>query len=783
MPSDFAFRFSTYLALALSCACLGFAEWDWLPEASAFAGVIIVTLVVSFLLEGRAELSLARANVLGLIIALVAILWLASQFAKPANSAIAQLSWPTSLLPYMGPVLMILIPAKLFRPKHTGDWWTMHGVGMAAVGLATSMDDQPFFAFLLALYAIAEVVALVLFFYRRTGGYLPPVPNQKMIYSPEVVVDELKSYTNLRRLVGNAMLWLLVAAVIALPAFLLTPRGSTQTWGMSHTRIEIGSNADSIVDLNHTGDLKSNEKIAFTVRASLNEGRPKTDLDAEQMWRSNSFQSYEDGKWKTERVWLRASRSLTPDSQRSLDSLMEDDTYFLDYTPEPDLKARPITSPVQWRPTSSVPVTTLRNMPGRNLPEIRWGANNDGSFLAPPEPRGLEPIQYRQVAYPVKEAMLSTGFERTAQLLDGSIRIASDVRLRAMAVPGIRDWSRALLNRLITEGKLPRTVRTDAEKYVVFQIDPKHWEVVARAFSNHLANSGKYQYSLKLSREDRKLDPIEDFLVNSKAGHCERFAAALALSLRALEIPTQFVLGFKGCEPIEDGLYVVRHSHAHAWVEVLVPRPVPENFPLNPMVPAPNEIWHWLTLDPTPGNGDAVGNGNANWFSSIRNYSYSIFNDFIVGYTPDRRESALQTVGTFLRKYWWIGLILFALPFLRKIHLHRKRKAQAAAAASTNWGNVPAWYLRLLEMLERYGFTQKPGSTPREYAEQTRGTLLAISHPEIADLPMFVVSKMYRVRFANHPLNAEEETAVDHALDRLETALRQLPPVKSRAKS
>ena len=33
MPTDASFRFSTYLALALTCAALGYAEFPLLPEA------------------------------------------------------------------------------------------------------------------------------------------------------------------------------------------------------------------------------------------------------------------------------------------------------------------------------------------------------------------------------------------------------------------------------------------------------------------------------------------------------------------------------------------------------------------------------------------------------------------------------------------------------------------------------------------------------------------------------------------------------------------------------
>lgn len=66
--------------------------------------------------------------------------------------------------------------------------------------------------------------------------------------------------------------------------------------------------------------------------------------------------------------------------------------------------------------------------------------------------------------------------------------------------------------------------------------------------------------------------PIEDFLFKFKTGHCEYFASALVLLLRAQGIPAQLTTGFFGAEfnPLE-GYYIVREWNAHAWVEAYIP--------------------------------------------------------------------------------------------------------------------------------------------------------------------------------------------------------------------
>jgi transglutaminase-like putative cysteine protease len=80
--------------------------------------------------------------------------------------------------------------------------------------------------------------------------------------------------------------------------------------------------------------------------------------------------------------------------------------------------------------------------------------------------------------------------------------------------------------------------------------------------------------------------PIQDFLFRDKRGHCEYFASAMVLLLRAQGIPARLVTGFFGAEysPWE-GSYVVRQSNAHAWVEAWLPEQ------------------GWTVFDPTPDDG------------------------------------------------------------------------------------------------------------------------------------------------------------------------------------
>src|SRR5262249_33002273 len=66
--------------------------------------------------------------------------------------------------------------------------------------------------------------------------------------------------------------------------------------------------------------------------------------------------------------------------------------------------------------------------------------------------------------------------------------------------------------------------------------------------------------------------PALGFLFDTPEGHCEYFATAAALLLRAIGVPTRYVNGYLGGEWNDVGHYVaVRDNRAHSWVEAYLP--------------------------------------------------------------------------------------------------------------------------------------------------------------------------------------------------------------------
>jgi transglutaminase-like putative cysteine protease len=91
-----------------------------------------------------------------------------------------------------------------------------------------------------------------------------------------------------------------------------------------------------------------------------------------------------------------------------------------------------------------------------------------------------------------------------------------------------------------------------------------------------------YRYDLD-SPSGAARNPLEDFLFNSKRGHCEFYSTAMTVMLRSLGIPARNVTGFVGGTYNRfSRSYVVRQGDAHSWVEVWV------------------DGSGWLRFDPTP---------------------------------------------------------------------------------------------------------------------------------------------------------------------------------------
>jgi len=75
-----------------------------------------------------------------------------------------------------------------------------------------------------------------------------------------------------------------------------------------------------------------------------------------------------------------------------------------------------------------------------------------------------------------------------------------------------------------------------------------------------------FRYSTWKGERPRKETGLEEFLVGSRSGHCEYFATATVLLLRAAGVPARYAIGFSVQEWSRlEQRWIVRSRHAHAW--------------------------------------------------------------------------------------------------------------------------------------------------------------------------------------------------------------------------
>lgn len=114
---------------------------------------------------------------------------------------------------------------------------------------------------------------------------------------------------------------------------------------------------------------------------------------------------------------------------------------------------------------------------------------------------------------------------------------------------------------------------------------------------------GGFRYSLYRDGPDPGPKALEEFLIKTRAGHCEYFATAAVLLLRSAGIPARFAAGYSVQEYSKlERAWIARDRHAHAWALAYVDGA-------------------WIELDATPASWASVENGRAPWWEALRDVS------------------------------------------------------------------------------------------------------------------------------------------------------------------
>ncbi|MGH9458649.1 MAG: transglutaminase TgpA family protein [Thermoanaerobaculia bacterium] len=254
----------------------------------------------------------------------------------------------------------------------------------------------------------------------------------------------------------------------------------------------------------------------------------------------------------------------------------------------------------------------------------------------------------------------------------------------------------------------------------------------ARAIEQYLVS--EFAYLADPSELGRPVT-VNQFLLETRRGHCEYFAAGMVALLSALDIPARIVGGYYGGElnPLI-GSFIIRERDAHAWVEVF-------------------DGESWVTFDPTP-PAERPGTGPRNlaraYASAIRDAVAYFWDRYILTFgSADQVELALRALyaardslaqirsnlsgaaGEMRENLWVIVLPLALVAAIVALILATRRRSE---------------YEKLLAILREMGIPSDASTAPQELLARVREL-----RPELVEHVAPIVDAYLVDRFSPHP--------------------------------
>jgi transglutaminase-like putative cysteine protease/uncharacterized membrane protein len=273
----------------------------------------------------------------------------------------------------------------------------------------------------------------------------------------------------------------------------------------------------------------------------------------------------------------------------------------------------------------------------------------------------------------------------------------------------------------------------------------------ARAIEKHLRTEFRYDLG---SPSGRAKQPLDDFLFESKRGHCEFYSTAMAVMLRTVRVPTRNVTGFIGGTYNRFGrFYAVRQGDAHSWVEVFI------------------DDVGWLTFDPTPPADAAPKSELGGFWAYLRDLLEATSQRWernVVGYDLNQQVSLFQALtsrrgGATASRKWSrprpaaavIVVVVAAGAAFVYLYVRRRRRRQPGAGPDGSVRSASALlatelYERLDAVMGQKGIPRAPGVPPLRHAE----ALQALDHP-LADEIHELTDIYLRARFGGEVITEE----------------------------
>lgn len=241
--------------------------------------------------------------------------------------------------------------------------------------------------------------------------------------------------------------------------------------------------------------------------------------------------------------------------------------------------------------------------------------------------------------------------------------------------------------------------------------------------------------------------PLEDFLLRTRAGHCEHFASATTLLLRAAGIPARYATGYSIQEWSEfEGAWIARERHSHAWSRAYVDG-------------------KWIDVDSTPPTWLAIeSRDRPAWAALADAWSWARFRYARwLGGAGDVEKALIVGVPAVIFLLWlgWRALPGWRAP---------KKPAGAAEDRRSALETSDSEFVLIVRHLERMGLARRPDETVRDWiariAPRVPGDL-----PELSRL----ATLHYRLRFDPLGITAVERRDLAASAARWVNEIGSLP--------
>jgi protein-glutamine gamma-glutamyltransferase len=626
---------------------------------------------------------------------------------------------------------------KLLTISRNRDCFYLYLISFAELLAAATLTIDITFGIFFFIFLFSAVSTLILFEMRRSNARaLQGGPVRPLIISSELKGTGMELFSRFpaRLMLGMTLGITCLILLLAIPLFLLLPRLSLGALNRPPSRAQLVSGFSDRVELGQGGTIRESDAVVMRVRVS----EPPEMLPSSLKWRGLSLEQFDGKTWRRgnaarQRILPQARYYKLEEFVQGTDLLWQ--TFFLEAL------------------STDVVFASYRIL----------AVSDDLDFVQRDSSGNL--FTSRHALRKLRYAAISDRTQPDIDAIPLNMDIPESIRQSCLQLPALDPRIETLA------GKVTQAIDNPYAK--------------AQALESYLRSS--YAYSLELPEALQGKDPLAQFLFETRQGHCEYFASALAVMLRQMGIPARLVNGFRAGEYNSIGdAFVVRQYNAHSWVEAYF------------------SPYGWCEFDPTPIQPqrakpafarmllDALDAFDLWWWEGVINYDFGKQYNLVLGVRSGvadswrkaqaaldqlkfKSQAAINTLdfrNIFVKMPGILALltllVLSGLSFLcwcRRLRfrrlMHRLRRAIHPPDVNAA---VIGFYIEALDMLHCHGFSRGLSQTPLEFADSLRDSP--------AGEPLKALTHLYnRVRFgASRSLAAGGEA--QNLLKALNDALR-----------